>query len=162
MPEQTSWWELLKWPIASIAVPLTVKALEVWNNRRIATTARQFTATERREMALATERESLAKEQREIYERVEVERDRVIAETERLRLDRRALERDRDRGWNLARHHYRVASELLHALNNARFIADELAARSRPVVTLAAWRTFEVPDDMEAPYPRMGPSRPAD
>lgn len=154
MTEQSSWWEILKYPMAIISAPLSLKVVEWWYAWRKEKRERNLSAAERREAILLEDRKALSAEQREIYGRVEVERDRVIAEIGLLRTERRQIERDRDRGWALARHYWHMTIEMQHALSNARQIAESTTRRLKPAVPLPTWHAFLVPDDMEAPIPR--------
>lgn len=153
-PGGSSWWAVVGWPAVAASVPGAIALWQWYGNLKDKKASRDQTTAEKREAVLLGERKALAAEQRDILAWVEKERDRLLEEVRHLRLERRTLERDRDRGWNLARFHHRLACELRHALNGARLIADGLAARSKPPVPQEAWKAFEVPDDMEAPFPR--------
>ena len=156
MPETGggSWWAVVGWPAIAASVPGAIALWQWYGNRQDKRDARLQSAAERRETTLLEERKTLAAEQRDILAWVEQERDRLLEEVKQLRQERRVLERDRDRGWQLGRHYHRLAEQLAHAMNNARQIAEYHASQVRPPVRLQAWVAIPVPVDMEAPFPR--------
>ena len=110
-----------------------------------------MTSAELREKQMLAERAALSAEQRETFERVEAERDRAVANARMERDLRIDVERDRNRGWNLARYYHSQARSMLHALGNARqMVMGLLPPQAEP----PKWVEFEVPFDMEAPIPR--------
>lgn len=153
MDEHTGWWEVLKAPLAFMSAPFLLKALEYWNGRNDRRETKQSHGVDRREVVLLADRELLNQAQRELDRRGEVERAYVTQEAERLRTERRVLERDRDRGWNLARFYFRLANEMEHSMNDARQIVD-LANLNLPLQQkVMIWPKFAVPRDLEAPFP---------
>ena len=126
MSDTTSWWQVVVVPAAFASIPGMFKIYQWWSDRGDKVSAQHLTADERRQATMLAEREQLTREQRETFERVEAERDRAIAEADRLRARIRDLEHDRTRGWDLARYWNRRAQDLRHVAANAQQVANNL------------------------------------
>ena len=155
---ERDWLQLVAWPVVVGSIPGGIGLWRWWMEREdkraeVVRVAGQ-TMAERREAAMAAERDALTKDMRDLLERVEGDRDYAMEQVRRLRAEMLEMGRDRDRGWALARHYYRLAGSLLHALGNARAMVGNVVQRMAPPERAPEWQVFEVPLDMEAPIPR--------
>lgn len=133
------------WVVAGAALPSLASGIWVVSRWWVERGDRNQTTLVSREERLAQEVEArritLAHEQAELFERIRTE---VVRYQARL-LD---MERERDRGWDLARYWHRRAHELRHAGLNAQAIVAQFCARENldgpqwPDMTLA---TLEEP-----------------
>ena len=144
-----AWWQVVGFPAMGTALLAAWPIYQWFITRKDAAAAkvaeRSMTASDREAARLVTEREALSKEQREVFERVEAERDRAVAEAKRERDRRVELERDRDRGWDLARWWNRRAHELRHAGLNAQTAVTGLCARDPDNLKVPTWPDMTLP-----------------
>ena len=111
-------------------------ALRWWADRRERRETAVMTREERLARDLDAQRAALSKEHADLF-------DRMRTELVRCQTRLVELERDRDRGWDLARWWHRRAHELRHAGLNAQTIVAGLCAREDlPVPT---WPNMTVP-----------------
>ena len=97
----------------------------------------QSTREERLARELEAQRAALSKEQADLF-------DRLRGELARCQGRLSELERDRDRGWDLARFWNRRAHELRHAGLNAQTIVAGLCAREE--LPVPVWPDMNLPN----------------
>lgn len=129
------WWVVLAGAVPSMASGVWV--VWRWTAERA---ERRERGVETREQRLAQEldaqRAALSREQAELF-------DRMRAELARCQLRNLELERDRDRGWDLARWWHTRAHELRHAGLNAQTMVAGLCAREE--LSVPAWPDMTLP-----------------
>lgn len=128
------------WVVAAGALPSVASGVWVfwrWQlERRDRRADGQLTREERLGRELEAQRTALSKEQAELFDRLRAELLRCHARTAEL-------ERDRDRGWDLARFWNRRAHELRHAGLNAQTIVAGLCAREE--LPVPVWPDMSMP-----------------
>lgn len=114
------------WVVAAAAVPSTASGMWViwrwWVERTDRHVDGEVSRGERRAIEMEAQRSALSREQAELF-------DRLRNECVRCQTRLTEVERDRDRGWDLARLWNRRAHELRHAGLNAQSIVAGLCAR---------------------------------
>ena len=129
------WWVVLAGAVPSMASGVWV--VWRWTAERA---ERRERGMETREQRLAQEldaqRAALSREQAELF-------DRMRAELARCQVRNLELERDRDRGWDLARWWHQRAHELRHAGLNAQTMVAGLCAREELPVPI--WPDMALP-----------------
>ena len=128
------------WVVAAAAIPSAASGLWVfwrwWVERRDKLTAGTFTREQALMRDLEVQRAALSREQAEVF-------DRMRAELGRTQARLVEVERDRDRGWELARWWNRRSHELRHAGLNAQGMVGSFCARDD--VDAPAWPDMTVP-----------------
>ncbi len=128
------------WVVAAGAVPSVASgAWVIWRwhaERRDRIADGELTREERLVRELDAQRAALSKDQAELF-------DRLRGELTRCQARLADLERDRDRGWDLARYWNRRAHELRHAGLNAQTIVAGLCAREE--LPVPVWPDMSVP-----------------
>ena len=114
------------WVVAAAAIPSAASGLWVFWRWVVERDDRRATETLTREQALMRDldlqRTALGREHADLF-------DRMRAELLRTQARLQEVERDRDRGWDLARWWNRRAHELRHAGLNAQFMVAGLCLR---------------------------------
>ena len=114
------------WVVALAALPSAISAVWVvwrhWSERGDRRAEAMLTREERQARDMQAQRDALTRDQAAMF-------DRLRTEIERERARTSELEKDRDRGWDLARYWNRRAHELRHAGLNAQTIVAGLCAR---------------------------------
>ena len=128
------------WVVAAGALPSAASgAWVVWRwhlDRRDRHSEGAVTREERLARELEEQRTALSREQANLF-------DRLRTELTRCQTRLADLERDRDRGWDLARYWNRRAHELRHAGLNAQTIVAGLCAREE--LPMPVWPDMTVP-----------------
>lgn len=123
------------WVVAAGAIPSLASSLWVfwrWSaERRDKRHEGDLTREQRLTQEMDAQRTALSREQAELF-------DRMRAEVARVQARNLELERDRDRGWDLARYWNRRAHELRHAALNAQTMVMGLIARD-PSLAAPTW-----------------------
>ena len=113
------------WVVLAAAVPSAASGAWVvwrwWTDRGDARAVQAATRDQALMRELETQRAALSREQADLFERMR-------AELQRCQARLAEVERDRDRGWDLARWWSNRAHELRHAGLNAQTVAQALAA----------------------------------
>ena len=130
------WWIALAGGVPSVASGLFV-FWRWWVERGDKRHDTALTREERLAHELDAQRAALSREQAELF-------DRVRAELARVQARNVELERDRDRGWDLARWWNRRAHELRHAGLNAQTMVMGLIVRD-PSLPAPTWPDMAVP-----------------
>ena len=131
----SAWWVVVAGALPSAASGAWV--LWRWHmDRADRRTEGQWTREERLARELEAQRAALSKEQADLF-------DRLRAELSRCQARLGELERDRDRGWDLARFWNRRSHELRHAGLNAQTIVAGLCAREE--LPVPNWPDMTVP-----------------
>ena len=143
---QNGWWVVLAAAIPPLASGLWV-FWRWWIDRRDSHAAAVRTREQGIIHELELQRVALSKEQAELFDRIRTELVRCQS-----RFD--SIERDRDRGWDLARWWSNRAHELRHAGLNAQMVAQNLAAsqgrvapgQGRPDQPPMSWPDMSLPE----------------
>lgn len=84
-------------------------------------------------------------------------RDRLRASEEESDIKLIAIRRDRDRGWDLARHHFAILSVVAHFLNNLLCLASMSASPERILESMKNTQermaSVRIPTSLEEPIP---------
>ena len=129
------WWVVVAGAFPSVASGAWV----IWRwraERHDRLSESTLTREERMARELETQRAALSKDQAELFDRLRVDLGRC---QDRLRV----VERDRDRGWELARYWNRCSHELRHAGLNAQAMVTVLCAREG--IAAPSWPDMDVP-----------------
>lgn len=113
------WWVVLAAAVPSVASGAWV-VWRWWADRGDARAVQAATRDQALMRELETQRAALSREQTDLF-------DRMRAELQRCQARLAEVDRDRDRGWDLARWWNRRAHELRHAGVNAQATAQVLA-----------------------------------
>lgn len=128
------------WVVTVAAVPSAASGLWVfwrwWVERRDKLSEGALTREQAALRDLELQRTALSREQAESF-------DRLRSELARTQARLAEMERDRDRGWDLARWWNRRAHELRHAGLNAQTMVIGLCSRER--VEVPSWPDMLVP-----------------
>lgn len=134
------------WVAVAAAVPSVASGTWVvwrwWADRGDKKVVETLTYQERVQRDLDTQRTAMSADQQRMV-------DALRVELSRFQVRNAELERDRDRGWDLARWWNRRAHEMRHAATNAQSAASNLAASQRleaptwPDMTLPGLETPE-------------------
>ena len=128
------------WVVAAAGIPSCASALWVvwrwWADRDDKRADRLLTREQALLRELEAQRTALSRQHAELF-------DRLRAELTRREARCVELERDRDRGWELARWWHRRAHELRHAGLNAQTIVAGLCARED--VPVPTWPDMTLP-----------------
>ncbi len=137
----------LWWVVTAAAVPSVASGLWVFWRWWLERNDKRKDSTLTREQAslrdLETQRAALVREHADLFDRMRAELLRALARLVEM-------ERDRDRGWDLARWWHRRAHELRLAGLNAQVMVAGLSAREE--VPVPAWPDMTVPV-LEGPKP---------
>ena len=134
-PMANPWWVVLVGALPGSVSGAWV-ALRWWADRRERRQTAVLTREERLARDLDAQRAALSREHADLF-------DRMRTELVRCQTRLVELERDRDRGWDLARWWHRRAHELRHAGLNAQTIVAGLCAREE--LPVPAWPSMTVP-----------------
>jgi hypothetical protein len=126
VPPGSPWWVVAVAALPSLASGSWVMS-RWWLDRADRKRAHALTREERLVREVEARRAALSREQAALF-------DRIRAELVRCQTRLAEMERDRDRGWDLARHWHRRSHQLRHAGLNAQTIVAGLCERENLAV----------------------------